>query len=310
MTNDLSKSGTLVKDPVCGMKVDRATAKHRLERAGKAYYFCCGQCAEKFKADPEKYLAQATRPGSSSLVTLGVPAVRRAPSPVTSSSSQPQSAGQANYVCPMCPQVRASKPGPCPSCGMALEPESPLVAARTEYTCPMHPEIVRPSPGSCPICGMALEPRTVTAIEEENPELREMTRRFWISLILTVPLLGIAMADMLPGMPVEHALPNGWLPWIELFLATPVVLWGGWPFFQRGWASIVNRSTNMFTLIAMGTGVAYFFSLVATISPGVFPASFRDMRGIVPVYFEAAAAITTLVLLGQVLELSGRSRTG
>jgi Cu+-exporting ATPase len=310
MTNDLSKSGTLVKDPVCGMKVDRATAKHRLERAGNSYYFCCGQCAEKFKADPEKYLAQATRPGSSSLVTLGVPAVRRAPSPVTSSSSQPQSAGQANYVCPMCPQVRASKPGPCPSCGMALEPESPLVAARTEYTCPMHPEIVRPSPGSCPICGMALEPRTVTAIEEENPELREMTRRFWISLILTVPLLGIAMADMLPGMPVEHALPNGWLPWIELFLATPVVLWGGWPFFQRGWASIVHRSTNMFTLIAMGTGVAYLFSLIATVFPGIFPASFRAMNGVPPVYFEAAAAIVTLVLLGQVLELRARSRTG
>jgi Cu+-exporting ATPase len=307
MTNELSKSGTLVKDPVCGMNVDRATAKHRFERAGNSYYFCCGQCAEKFKADPEKYLAQAMRPGSSRLVT---PTVRRSPSPVTSSSSEPQSAGQANYVCPMCPQVRASKPGPCPSCGMALEPEIPLVAARTEYTCPMHPEIVRPGPGSCPICGMALEPRTVTSIEEENPELRDMTRRFWISLILTVPLLAIAMADMLPGMPVEHALPNGWLPWIELFLATPVVLWGGWPFFQRGWASIVHRSTNMFTLIAMGTGVAYLFSLIATVFPGIFPSSFRAMNGVPPVYFEAAAAIVTLVLLGQVLELRARSRTG
>ena len=186
----------------------------------------------------------------------------------------------------------------------------PLAATRTEYTCPMHPEIVRPGPGSCPICGMALEPRTVTATEEENPELRDMTRRFWISLVLTVPLLAIAMADMLPGMPVEHALPAGWLPWIELLLATPVVLWGGWPFFQRGWASIVNRSTNMFTLIAMGTGVAYLYSLIATVFPGVFPASFRDMSGTPPVYFEAAAAIVTLVLLGQVLELRARSRTG
>jgi Cu+-exporting ATPase len=174
----------------------------------------------------------------------------------------------------------------------------------------MHPEIVRPGPGFCPICGMALEPRTVTATEHENPELRAMTRRFWISLILTVPLLAIAMVDMLPGMPIEHALPPGWLPWIELLLATPVVLWGGWPFFQRGWASIVNRSTNMFTLIAMGTGVAYLFSLTATVFPGVFPASFRDMSGAAPVYFEAAAAIVTLVLLGQVLELRARSRTG
>jgi len=193
---------------------------------------------------------------------------------------------------------------------MALEPTIPLAATRTEYTCPMHPEIVRPGPGSCPICGMALEPRTVTATEEENPELRDMTRRFWISLILTVPLLAIAMVDMLPGMPVEHALPAGWLPWIELLLATPVVLWGGWPFFQRGWASIVNRSTNMFTLIAMGTGVAYLFSLTATVFPSIFPASFRDMSGAPPVYFEAAAAIVTLVLLGQVLELRARSRTG
>jgi Cu+-exporting ATPase len=210
----------------------------------------------------------------------------------------------------MCPEVREAKPGPCPSCGMALEPEVPLPATRVEYTCPMHPQIVRPGPGTCPICGMALEPRTVTAQEEDNPELRDMTRRFWISLALTVPLLGIAMADMLPGMPVQHALPTGWLPWIELLLATPVVLWCGWPFFQRGWASVVNRSTNMFTLIAMGTGVAYLYSLVATVFPHIFPASFLDMSGTPPVYFEAAAAITTLVLLGQVLELRARSRTG
>ncbi|HWY53693.1 MAG TPA: heavy metal translocating P-type ATPase [Terriglobales bacterium] len=311
MTNDRSKSATLVKDPVCGMNVDSDTAKHRFERAGKSYYFCCSQCAEKFKADPEKYLAQATRPASSSLVTLGVPAVRLSAAQVTSPSVElGKPADRANYVCPMCPQVRASKPGPCPSCGMALERETPLTAMRTEYTCPMHPEIVRPNPGSCPICGMALEPRTVSATEEENPELRDMARRFWISLTLTVPLLAIAMADMLPGMPVEHAVPAGWLPWIELLLATPVVLWGGWPFFQRGWASIVNRSTNMFTLIAMGTGVAYVFSLIATVVPGIFPASFRNMNGTPPVYFEAAAAIVTLVLLGQALELRARSRTG
>jgi Cu+-exporting ATPase len=192
---------------------------------------------------------------------------------------------------------------------MALEPESPLPLTRTEYTCPMHPEIVRSEPGHCPICGMALEPRTVTAQEEENPELRDMTRRFWISVVLTVPLLVIAMAGMLPGLHLQRALPVGCLPWIELLLATPVVLWGGWPFFQRGWASIVNRSTNMFTLIAMGTGVAYFYSLVAALFPQIFPPSFRGMHGQPDLYFEAAAAITALVLLGQVLELRARSRT-
>src|SRR5439155_26254601 len=180
---------------------------------------------------------------------------------------------------------------------------------KVEYTCPMHPEIVRPAPGACPICGMALELRTVTAAEEENPELRDMTRRFGISVVLTAPLLVLAMADMVPGMPVRHALPAGWPPWIALVLATPVVLWGGWPFFQRGWASIVNRSTNMFTLIAMGTGVAYGYSLVAILFPQIFPASFRTMGDRPDVYFEAAAAITTLVLLGQVLELRARSRT-
>lgn len=184
------------------------------------------------------------------------------------------------------------------------------VAATLEYTCPMHPEIVRPGPGSCPICGMALEPRTVTAHEEDNPELSDMTRRFWISLALSAPLLVIAMGDMVRGMAVLRLIPSGWLPWIELVLATPVVLWGGAPFFQRGWTSAVNRSSNMFTLIAMGTGVAYLYSLVATVFPQVFPASFHEMSGTPAVYFEAAAAITTLVLLGQVLELRARSRTG
>jgi P-type Cu+ transporter len=176
----------------------------------------------------------------------------------------------------------------------------------------MHPEIVRPGPGSCPICGMALEPRTVTAIEEENPELRDMTRRFWVSVALTVPLLALAMSEMVGFHP---AWSTGLTDWIGLLLATPVVLWGGWPFFQRGWTSIVNRSTNMFTLIAMGTGVAYLFSLIATVFPRMFSASFGGvddggMNGAPPVYFEAAATIVTLVLLGQVLELRARSRTG
>ena len=310
MTDSPSKSATVVKDPVCGMNVNPATAKHHLEHAGKSYYFCCGHCAEKFKVDPKKYLTQSKSQSSSGLVTLGTPAIGPAPAPVALSAAKP-----GNYVCPMCPKVRESKAGPCPSCGMALEPETPLATTRTEYTCPMHPEIIRPGPGSCPICGMALELRTVTATEEENPELRQMTRRLWVSVALTVPLLAIAMADMLPGMPVERALSSGWLHWVELLLATPVVLWGGWPFFQRGWTSIVNRSTNMFTLIAMGTGVAYLFSLTATVFPGMFRASFGgatngNMNGGPPVYFEAAAAIVTLVLLGQVLELRARSRTG
>ena len=193
---------------------------------------------------------------------------------------------------------------------MALEPELKLPASRTEYTCPMHPEVVQLRPGSCPICGMTLEPRGMPAFEEQNSELRDMTRRYWISFALTIPLLAIAMEDMWPGGALRHTLSAGWLAWLELALATPVVLWGGLPFFERGWASIVNRSTNMFTLIAMGTGVAYLYSLIVTVVPGFFPASSGDMSGSRPVYFEAAAAIVTLVLLGQVLELRARSRTG
>jgi Cu+-exporting ATPase len=192
---------------------------------------------------------------------------------------------------------------------MALELEVPIAATRTEYTCPMHAEIVRPGPGSCPICGMALEPRTVSAAAEENPELRDMTRRFWISLALTVPLMAIAMAVMLWPMSLHGVLPSAALPWLELALASPVVLWAGWPFFQRFWTSLVNRSPNMFTLIGMGTGVAYGYSVIATVAPQIFPESLRTMGGYPDVYFEAAAAITTLVLLGQVMELRARSRT-
>lgn len=308
-----------VKDPVCGMKVNPATARYRVEHSGATHHFCAASCAEKFKANPEKYLQPL--PIHSDLVTIGA----------HSHAGQQHAAGNhskhashshhtsnalknidetAAYVCPMCPEVRESKPGACPSCGMALEPEFPQVRARTEYTCPMHPEIVRAEPGACPICGMALEPRSVAQAEEENPELREMTLRFWISLALTAPLLAIAMGDMLPGMPVHRLLTTRWQSWLELLLATPVVLWGGAPFFQRGWRSILNRSLNMFTLIAMGTGAAYGFSLIAAILPGIFPAAFREMNGQPPLYFEAAATITTLVLLGQVLELRARSRTG
>jgi Cu+-exporting ATPase len=192
---------------------------------------------------------------------------------------------------------------------MALEPAVVTVATRTEYTCPMHPEIVRAEPGSCPKCGMALEPRQVTA-QEDNPELRDMQRRFWIAFAMAIPLLGVMVSEMLPSMPLQHALAPGTLAWIEFALATPVVLWCGWPFFVRAWQSVKNRSGNMFTLIALGSGVAYLDSVVATVAPSLFPASMRDMNGAVPLYYEPAVVIIALVLLGQVLELRARSRTG
>jgi Cu+-exporting ATPase len=269
-------------DPVCGMDIDPADAAGRYEHGGKTYFFCHPQCLERFRNHPEEFLEPAAE------------------------KEQPPLDGGV-YTCPMDPEVREPKPGPCPKCGMALEPAAGFVA-RVEYTCPMHPEIVRSEPGSCPICGMALEPRTVTGEEEVNPELLDMTRRFWISVILTAPVFVLAMAEMIPGQPLQHALPPRLLNWLQLVLATPVVLWGGRPFFERGWASIVNRSPNMFTLIALGVGAAYLYSVPATLFPGLFPESFRA-HGEVGVYFDAAAMITTLVLLGQVLELRARSRT-
>ncbi len=225
-------------------------------------------------------------------------------------SSRPQPAPGNTYTCPMHPEVRQEGPGSCPRCGMALDPiEITAPNTKTEYTCPMHPEIVRDEPGFCPVCGMALEPRTVTA-DEANEELVDMTRRFKIGLVLTVPLFLIAMSDLIPGQPLQHALSGRLLKYIQFALATPVVLWAGWPFFERGWASIVNRSLNMFTLIAIGTGVAYLYSVVATLLPDIFPASLRGHGGEVGVYFEVSAVIIVLVLLGQVLELRARSQTG
>jgi Cu+-exporting ATPase len=211
----------------------------------------------------------------------------------------------------MHPEVRQGNSDACPKCGMALEPVSVTASQKKiEYTCPMHPQIVRDAPGNCPICGMTLEPRTVSLDEEKNPELVSMTRRFWVGVALTVPLLAIAMSDLVPANPLERIVSMRVLGWIQFALATPVVLWGGWPFFVRGWQSLVNRSLNMFTLIGLGVSVAYVFSVVAKLFPEIFPLSFRDQSGAVPVYFEAAAAITTLVLLGQVLELKARSQTG
>ena len=215
----------------------------------------------------------------------------------------------AAYTCPMHPEVRATSPGSCPECGMALEPlVSPAPHARVEYTCPMHPEIVRDAPGSCPICGMALEPRTVTVEEDENPELVDMRRRFWVSLALTIPVLTIAMAEFV-GIRLESVAPARVWTMVQLVLAAPVVLWGAWPFFVRGWLSIITWKLNMFTLIGLGVAVAFVYSLVAALFPNIFPASFRNGYGQVGVYFEAAAVIVTLVLLGQVLELRARSQT-
>ena len=216
----------------------------------------------------------------------------------------------SKWICPMCPEVESAKPADCPKCGMALEPDTPLAAAQTSYVCPMHPEIVKSEPGDCPTCGMALEPQVVEQQERPNPELLDMTRRFRISIAFAVPVLLVAMGDMLPGRPVSAILSAELRPWIEFLLATPVVAWCALPFFQRGWRSIVNRSPNMFTLIALGVGVAYSYSAIAVLAPQVFPDAFRDLDGQVAVYFEAAAVIVTLVLLGQILELRARARTG
>jgi len=269
------------KDPVCGMTVSPDT-KLRHVHEGETYLFCSAKCLAKFQAAPADYLEP--RPAQ----------------PAAAKSS-------VMYTCPMHPDIRQPVPGSCPKCGMALEPESPSVSGPVEYTCPMHPEIVRNEPGSCPICGMALEPRNAPA--EDNTELNDMTRRFWISAALALPVFVIAMVTDLLPQTIPKSISMTMLQWIEFGLATPAVLWGGWPIFQRGWASLVNRHLNMFTLIALGVGVAWTYSVVAMLLPGIFPPAMRSMMGTVPVYFEAAAVIMALVLLGQVMELRARSQT-
>jgi Cu+-exporting ATPase len=282
-----------VIDPVCGMTVQPEKAAGSYEHGGKTYYFCNVGCRTKFAANPEKFLnKQAGTPAAESSVH-----VHAGPA-------------EAGYTCPMHPEVKTKKQEPCPKCGMALEPISFLPEQKTRYTCPMHPEVIQDEPGACPKCGMALEPMTVMAEEEENPELKDMKRRFWFSVALTVPLIIAAMSESMPGRPLTNWASVKFWTWFELILATPVVLWAGWPFFVRGWKSILNRSLNMFTLIGLGIVVSYGYSLIATIFPGIFPAAFRGSGGEVSTYFEAAAAITALVLLGQVLELRARSRTG
>ncbi|HYJ87533.1 MAG TPA: heavy metal translocating P-type ATPase [Pyrinomonadaceae bacterium] len=289
-------------DPVCGMTVDPKSAAGSHEYKGTVYYFCSTHCVQKFREDPERFLNKSAGPVMMQPIGIGRTKSKQVVQPAENTGSI--------YTCPMHPEVRQNKPGSCPKCGMALEP---LTVAgprtKTEYTCPMHPEIVRDAPGSCPLCGMALEPRTISLDDEENPELRDMQRRFWLSAGLSVPVFAIGMSDLIPGQPLQQAIPIEVLTWIQLALATPVVLWGGWPFFVRAWQSLVNRSLNMFTLIGLGVTVAYVYSLVATVVPDIFPHSFRAHGGGVAVYFEAAAVITTLVLLGQVLELKARGQT-
>ena len=272
-------------DPVCGMEV---SADSKLSTCFKKhrYYFCSENCAYEFALHPEQYLGQK-QPGS----------VR-------------QEIDKADlYTCPMHPEVSQPTPGSCPKCGMALEPASvEAPATKTEYTCPMHPEIVQDHPGSCPKCGMALEPRSVEVVEE-SPELLYMTRRFWVSAILAIPVFVLAMiADLAPAW-LPKTLSMRTVQWIEFVLATPVVLWGGWPFFVRGWQSVVTWNLNMFTLIGLGVSVAWIYSVFALLAPQLFPLTMQGIDGSVHVYFEAAAVITALVLLGQVLELRARSRT-
>jgi Cu+-exporting ATPase len=275
-----AKKSEAVIDPVCGMTVEPDSAAGSYEYEDKTYYFCSAHCLEKFRKDPDAFLA---RPQATMTQLVGI---QRAKSQAEENNQMPSTPGSDRAL-----DIGAG-------------------TLDSIYTCPMHPEVVRQAPGSCPICGMALEPRTASLEQEDNPELREMSLRFWVSVVLSVPLLLIAMSEFIPALDLESLMPMRVWGWIEMALATPVVLWGAWPFFVRGWQSLVNRSLNMFTLIALGVSVAYVFSVVARLFPDLFPVSFRGHTGEIPVYFEAAAVITTLVLLGQVLELRARSRTG
>jgi Cu+-exporting ATPase len=283
------------RDPVCGMTVDPGKAAAKVEHAGKTYYFCAPGCAKRFQEAPEKYLQPAkTQTTPSRLVNLHT----------ASKSTATAAAPATNYVRP--PKHEAFVAATVDEAQHKPTSEKPAAGDKqVRYTCPMHAQIVQIGPGSCPICGMALEPMDVFAKVEADPEYDSMRLRFWVSAALSAPLLALAMSGESIGLHVAPAI----LHWIELALATPVVLWGGWPFFQRFWASLINRSPNMFTLIGLGTGAAYLDSVIATVFPRIFPASFRDMHGGAPVYFEAAAVITTLVLVGQVLELRARQRT-
>ncbi|RUM40518.1 MAG: copper-transporting ATPase [Desulfobulbus sp.] len=280
-------------DPVCGMSTDNSDDFISHVNGSETVYFCSEHCLNKFSENPAAYTVQSKEDDA---------ADRAEPD---------RHRNTATYTCPMHPEVEQEGPGSCPKCGMALELLTP-VATRVEYTCPMHPEVVRESPGSCPKCGMALEPKDVAPEAEENTdEYNSMRNRFIAGAILTVPLVVIAMRDMLPGGGLlEQLASDKTLGWLELILSTPVVLWAGWPFYERAVQSVINRSLNMFTLIGLGVSVAFMYSLVGVLFPEIFPASMRSADGSVGVYFEASAVIVTLILLGQVMELRARSQTG
>lgn len=289
-----SAADAVARDPVCGMTVDRAAGKPTAEHGGHRYHFCSESCRSKFVAEPEKYLT-ATDP------VCGM-SVDRA-----TARHFLRHEGRGFYFCSAACQAKFEAEPPK---YLGDRPAPQAMPKGTQYTCPMHPEIIRDKPGSCPICGMALEPMGVpTGDEGPNPELVDFTRRFWVSAVLSVPLLVIAMAPML-GLTFQASIDDRAKVWLELALASPVVLWAAFPFFHRGWDSILNRSPNMWTLISLGVGAAYLYSIVATLFPGLFPHQFRGHDGTVPVYFEAAAVIVALVFLGQVLELRAREKTG
>ena len=282
-------------DPVCGMSTDDAAAFISYVDDGREYYFCSDSCLNKFINSSEEFLAKES----------SAPVEKKEEKPVL----------RRQYACPMHPEIIQDSPGSCPKCGMALEPLPPVAAdagTSAEYTCPMHPEIVQDTPGSCPKCGMALETRTIRLDEDEkNIEYDYMRKRFVFGAVFTVPLMIIAMREMLPGGHlIENLAAPRTLGWLELILATPVVLWAGWVFYVRAVQSVLNRSLNMFTLIGLGVSVAYLYSLIAVFFPYIFPATMRGPDGSVGVYFEAAAVIVTLILLGQVMELRARSQTG
>ncbi|MBV8538779.1 MAG: heavy metal translocating P-type ATPase [Alphaproteobacteria bacterium] len=298
------QSATAARDPVCGMSVDPATAKHQARHDGATYYFCCAGCRTKFEADPARYLNKASaepskRPAVGAVDLVCGMTVNRA-----TAQHKLVHDGAMYYFCSAgcCSKFEADPKRYLERHKTAASP--PAASAGAIYTCPMHPEVRQAGPGSCPICGMALEPELATADTGPNPELVDMRRRFWIALILAVP---VVVLDM--GGDMISALSPAASGWIQLVVATPVVLWAGWPFLVRGWASVVSRNLNMFTLIAMGTGVAWLYSVAATLFPGGFPAAFRGHDGEVAIYFEAATVITVLVLLGQVLELRARETT-
>lgn len=284
MTGNLKYNNKL-HDPVCGMNVTKAS-EHHTSYEGKDWFFCSTHCLHKFETSPETYLNKA------------------------SASQEKTDAHEGGlFTCPMHPEIMQEGPGACQKCGMALEPMgAPAFAGKTEYVCPMHPEIIGDEPGTCPKCGMALEPRSVET-EEDNSELVDMSRRFWAGSVLAIPVFILAMiTDLVPGW-LPEGLSFKTVQWIEFFLATPVVLWGGWPFYVRGVESVRTWNLNMFTLIGLGVSVAWVYSVVALLAPQIFPPDMLHEGGTVAVYFEAAAVITVLVLLGQVLELRARSRT-